>query len=381
MPSPSFRAVTVSAPSKVILYGEHAVVYGKTAVAASLGLRTSMTIKPHPNKVVVHFPDLGLSDSWSLSQLDQLFLQVPASRSSVCPAFLASLHTFLGVDPSNLRMAGMICFLYLYTLVLPHPLPLEIHVSSDIPLGAGLGSSAALGVCLAAGLLGLTRQVLGEEGRPVEPEEVCSLAFLSEKILHGTPSGIDNSVSTYGGLCEFSRGQVTVLPTPKEKLLIMLVNTRVARDTKAMVARVRSSYEAQPRIVGPVLEAIDGVSRAFLGILAREEAREAVEEAREEVKEATPHQEMEQLVAINQGLLQALGVSHPALQQVISLLSTFGMTAKLTGGGGGGFAFALVPPGFPAKTIAEAMQALEDLGYDVSTTRIGGKGYSMLVAD
>ena len=75
------------------------------------------------------------------------------------------------------------------------------------------------------------------------------------------------------------------------------------------------SYEAQPRIVGPVLEAIDGVSRAFLGILARREAREAGE-AGEEVEEATPHQEMEQLVAINQGLLQALGVSHPALQQV-----------------------------------------------------------------
>ena len=65
----SFSHVTVSAPSKVILHGEHAVVYGKTAVAAALDLRTRMTIKPHKELVVVNFPDLGISQSWTLDQL------------------------------------------------------------------------------------------------------------------------------------------------------------------------------------------------------------------------------------------------------------------------------------------------------------------------
>ena len=65
----SFSSVTVSAPSKVILHGEHAVVYGKTAVAAALDLRTKMTLKPHHDLVVVKFPDLGISQSWSLEQL------------------------------------------------------------------------------------------------------------------------------------------------------------------------------------------------------------------------------------------------------------------------------------------------------------------------
>ena len=64
-----FSSLEVSAPSKLILHGEHAVVYGKTAVAAALDLRTKMTIKPHDDKVVVMFPDLGLSRTWTLDQL------------------------------------------------------------------------------------------------------------------------------------------------------------------------------------------------------------------------------------------------------------------------------------------------------------------------
>ena len=65
----SFSKMTVSAPSKVILHGEHAVVFGKTAVAAALDLRTRMTLKPHNDLVVVKFPDLGISQSWPLDKL------------------------------------------------------------------------------------------------------------------------------------------------------------------------------------------------------------------------------------------------------------------------------------------------------------------------
>lgn len=365
--------MSVSAPSKVILHGEHAVVYGKTAVAASLGLRTSMTIKPGLGKVVVDFPDLGLQDSWPVERLQELFLSCPPDSSEVCPAYLERLHEFLGTDPSNLRMAGVLCFLYLYTVILhPDPVPMEIRVSSEIPLGAGLGSSAALSVCLAAGLTSVVRQVRRQEGGE-DAVEVCRLALLSEKILHGNPSGIDNSVSTYGGLCQFSGGLLTTLPSPRTRLLVMLVNTRVPRDTKALVAKVRASYEKYPRIIRPILEAMDGVSKAFLGLLAAE--GEEVE-----AEEADTMATMEQLVATNQALLEALGVSHPALQQVISVLQTFGLSAKLTGAGGGGFALALVPPTCPARTIVEATEALEDRGYDVTTTRLGGQGYSLSIA-
>lgn len=92
----------------------------------------------------------------------------------------------------------------------------SFQVVSEIPLGAGLGSSAALSVCLAAGLTGLLHQIKGRREQSVlalDTEEVCRRAFLSEKILHGTPSGIDNSVSSYGGIIKFVNGVITNLPS------------------------------------------------------------------------------------------------------------------------------------------------------------------------
>ena len=174
----------------------------------------------------------------------------------------------------------------------------------------------------------------------------------------------------------------------------MLVNSQVPRDTKAMVAKVfvivnnvtmlpsatpswssissqvRAQYNAQPKIVRPIMEAIDGISKSFLAILARQLAQEKEEQEEEEEgeEEEMPslQTKMEELVSVNQSLLEALDLSHPVLQQVhnsttclwihpsatlhkpcqvLSALKSFGLTGKLTGAGGGGFAFALVPPG------------------------------------
>ena len=124
------------------------------------------------------------------------------------------------------RMQSLVCFFYLYShLCGPEAIPLNISIESDIPIGAGLGSSAALSVCLSAGLL--TIQDLKEscisckehssssinlnQSNGVGCEKlklICDFAYLSEKILHGRPSGIDNTASTYGGLIQFQNFKV-----------------------------------------------------------------------------------------------------------------------------------------------------------------------------
>ena len=374
-----FLPLVVSAPSKVILHGEHAVVYGKTAVAASLDLRTRMTIKPHLTHVVVNFPDVGLSDCWTVDQLKELFKHRPKDKieDEVDLVYLDKIHDFLGTDQSNLRMASVICFLYLYSvMVSPDIITMEILVESEIPLGAGLGSSAALSVCLSAGLTGVLHQVKSLEKNifnhlsNTAKKDVCRLAFLSEKILHGTPSGIDNSVSTYGGLCKFSDGVLTPLPTTST-LSILLVNTNVERNTKDLVNKVRLKFDSHPKIIKPVLESIDGVSEAFLALLENMGSSNST----------ATYREMEELIDYNQALLQSLGVNHPALQDICNTVRQFGMHGKLTGAGGGGFAFALVPPNIPEKSIELARQTLEGAGYTCCSTQVGGAGVRISIQE
>ena len=151
-------------------------------------------------------------------------------RDEVDSTYLDKLHDFLGTSHSNLGMASVICFLYLYSIIMEEFLvPMEIEVESEIPLGAGLGSSAALSVCLSAGLTGVLHQLkcldknIFNHLEQTMRKEICKLAFLSEKILHGTPSGIDNSVSTFGGMLHFTGGVITNIPCPSDGALNVLL--------------------------------------------------------------------------------------------------------------------------------------------------------------
>ena len=264
--SPKFRPLAVSAPSKLILHGEHAVVYGKTAIAGSLDLRTRMEISPATSEVIeIDFPDIGVKQAWTVDEVRrQIFSKKPKVRPpgqvpvKVDAHFLKVIHNFLEVDEDNLKMASLICFFYLYSVVSKEVVPMRIRIDSDIPIGAGLGSSAALSVCLATGLLSIARPETFNLCEATK-DEISRLAFLSEKILHGTPSGVDNSVSSYGGMIEFANGVVTLLEAVP-RLRILLVNTNVSRNTKHVIEKVRDQFIAMPRVVKAVMDAIDGVS-------------------------------------------------------------------------------------------------------------------------
>lgn len=370
-----FSPLKVSAPSKVILHGEHAVVYGKTAVAAALDLRTRMTIRPHEEQVVVKFPDLGLSRSWSLEELRKLFSHKPEKikEDEVDMVYLDRIHDFLGVESSNLRMASVICFLYLYSIILEELLvPMEIQVVSEIPLGAGLGSSAALSVCLAGGLIGVLHQARGLDKNIFTCLEsgdtrghVCRMAFLSEKILHGTPSGIDNSVSSFGGVIRFKQGEITTMAA-RSPLNVLLVNTNVERNTKNLVSGVRSRLESHPFIINPILESIEAVSQEFVKLLD---------------KDKIDMSELETLVDYNQGLLKTIGVSHPSLENVINIFRKHGLHGKLTGAGGGGFAFTFLPQNISEDAVSQVSKELETGGYTVVRTKVGGPGVSVQLED
>ncbi len=365
-----FRQINVSAPSKVILHGEHAVVYGKSAVAASLDLRTRMCLTPitNENLLQVDFPDVGVKETWTSQSIKKgVLCQKPktSTLAQIDEPFLEKIQSFVDHQCAvmdDLQKASLTCFFYLYAVICEHFVPMHIKVESEIPLGAGLGSSAALSVCLAAGLCTITRP----DGSIEDKKEICDLALLSEMILHGRPSGIDNAVSTYGGFVHFNQGKILPLEPPKNVTLrIVLVNTKSPRKTKDQVEKVRVQKQRHPLVIDPILEAIDGVSQSFLDKIKLMESHGDSQE---------DYQHLNDLVTYNHKLLNTLGVSHPSLEEVIAVAQSCGLSAKLTGAGGGGFAFIMLPPFVLEPTICEVKEKLSKKGFTCYETNLGVNG-------
>ncbi len=380
-----FRQISVSAPSKVILHGEHAVVYGKSAIAASLDLRTRMYLTPIPDEkqqvLEVDFPDVHVHQSWKVSDVQKHLLQhkpgwlSDSKNTEICDTYLELVQGFIkksstanGKVHQELQLASLTCFFYLYSVICDadHIVPLKIRVESDIPIGAGLGSSAALSVCLAAGLHAI------QSGKtlldPPDQDNICQLALISEKILHGKPSGIDNAISTYGGFIRFQQGCVEPIEfNPAVNLRILLVNSQVSRQTKDMVAKVKVQYDKYPSTVSPLLESIHGISESFLQTLKKmgEEEGDMAEDK---------YTTLNDLIRYNQSILEALQVSHPTLEDILNIAKEHGLFGKLTGAGGGGFAYILLPPGVTEKVIEEVKEKLHKKSFMCYAAELGVSG-------
>lgn len=126
--------------------------------------------------------------------------------------------------------------------------PFSVQVSSELPVGAGLGSSASFSVCIAALLL-LHYGIISDCEAYKNKETINNWAFLAEKVIHGTPSGIDNTMSTFGGLMAYKRNMQdekaeTLLLESVQALEFLLVDTRQSRNTKALVQLVKRNLDS-----------------------------------------------------------------------------------------------------------------------------------------
>jgi mevalonate kinase len=202
------ESVCVSAPGKVILFGEHAVVYGKVSIAASIDLRTTLTITPNDSSSIhMFFPNINVNIVTKISSLVLNKNNIDVKSENINNKLLDRIKSEIGkvIDPSSPSFGAVISFWYLF-----HFLSYEaeasvkkcgfmIHVNSRLPIGAGLGSSASYSVCLSAALLKWFRWA------NIDLELINRFAFICEKIIHGNPSGVDNTVCTYGGAIFFKR--------------------------------------------------------------------------------------------------------------------------------------------------------------------------------
>ena len=279
--------IEASAPAKAILFGEHAVVYGQPAIAVPVSdLRAFATAEPNDSGLRIAAGDLD----------------IPVN---------------IDAEPVEHALA-LTARLVLKALDVPAP-AVTITIRSDIPIASGLGSGAAVSTALA-------RALCMAVGRTPGHEALNKIIYEVEKIHHGTPSGIDNTVIVYERPVYFVRGQAIEPLTIGAHFTLLIGDTGKSASTRAAVASVRGLYESNLIVIQPILDEIGSV----------------VEEARSAIKSGDVPA-IGTLMKRNHELLQWLTVSSPELDALVTAAESAGaLGAKLSGGGRGGNMIALV---------------------------------------
>ncbi|XP_066600603.1 mevalonate kinase [Prorops nasuta] len=371
----------VSAPGKVILYGEHAVVYGKTAIAASLNLRTNLEFRELPLQqqvVTIALHNLNLYEKIPLANLKDFLSMHSNLNAGDHDAMYNSVKQFVhSLGHTNLHQK-----LSLESIVysLAHTCqmeqlelkPFEMHITSDLSIGAGLGSSAAFAVCLSACFLHWSRLQKCKAVNVCDHtdlQKISNYAFNCERIIHGTPSGIDNSVCTFGAIVEFSKSEGLQPIFSAYSMKILLVDTRVQRNTKQLVEKLYALKQKYPNVINQILDAIDSIAKYAVVILKK--IRDMPEDSPEFKQD---YEELMKLINLNHGLLSTCEVSHHSLDGICCHAKNYGYAAKLTGAGGGGYAYILLRPDTQSEDISRMSHKLVADGYNISLTALGCPG-------
>ncbi|MBN8713987.1 MAG: mevalonate kinase [Xanthomonadales bacterium] len=318
-PKPARRARQAAAEEfsaghgKVILLGEHAVVYGRHAIAGPVPLAIRARVQAAEQGIHLVIPRWGI---------EQRLQKGVASPDSFQRSLLMILET-LGIADRALQIEAYPC----------------------VPRAMGLGGSAALAVAVIRALDSFCKLNLGDE-------RICALAFQCERIAHGTPSGIDNTVATFGRPLLYQRGDPPTVQTLtlRQPLPLVIGMSGTESLTARMVARVHEAWERNRALYERIFDEIDTLTLHAL------EALRAGDTA-----------QLGELMNICQGQLNALQVSCSQIEQLVQLARDNGAAgAKLTGGGGGGSVIALCPDGGQ-----KVVQAMQNAGYQAMEVAFG----------
>ncbi|MCL4395080.1 MAG: mevalonate kinase [Chloroflexi bacterium] len=289
-----------SAPGKVILFGEHAVVYARPAVAVPVfQVRAQAAVRRLVGRVQIDAADIG----------QNLDLQHAAGDNPIA-AIIHKTCARLGVAPADLR----------------------VQVRSTIPVARGLGSGAAVSVAVARALAGYYAIELSNE-------EISGLAYQVELLHHGTPSGIDNTVIARGEPVYFIKGRPIESFRVARPFVVVIADTGVAAPTKVAVGDVRRAWENDTERFERLFDQIGAIAS---------EGRTAIE--RGDVDALGP------LMNANQALAREIGVSSPKIEALVDAARAAGAAgAKLSGAGRGGNVIALVNEG-NRERVEEALK-------------------------
>jgi len=288
--------IVSEAPGKVILFGEHSVVYGYPALAAAVSLKTRVELK-EINQEVSTLESIPLNLTWRMNKGSPPLLK-PLERV---------IYLIEKEADRSLRQN------------------LYIKIRSDIKPGSGLGSSASVAVALTGALF----KYLDWD---IDLELINKIAYEAEKVAHGTPSGIDNTIATYGGLVKFIKTKdypIIEKISLDESFPLVLVDTGLGRSTKVAVSKVRGLLDKYDHFVKKIFETIGGIAEKIWDLFTSKNLNLEI---------------IGELMNLNHGLLNAIGVSNARIEEIINFARELGaLGAKITGAGLGGYVLILPP--------------------------------------
>jgi len=322
--------VAVSTPGKLILMGEHAVVYGRPALVAAIDLRLTARLAPMPGEAVHldlpglrHHEDLSWNDLRSYARAVRErwegYAERPAAQgfrelrgddpAHVVKVALGEAGEWLAAE-TDTRLAG-----------------LHVRIDSDLPIGSGFGSSAATATAVIAGCLAVHGRA--NSTAPADLSCIERLALDVERRQHGFPSGVDGATVLYGGVLwarkvsggvegGLERERITARAPLLDRLRVYDTGTP-ADPTGAVVAAVRERRDRDPVLVGEILDRMETATRSFRALL-------------EQPGEDDPAQTLH-LVREHEACLEALGVVPDEVRAVVRQVENAGGAAKISGAG------------------------------------------------
>jgi mevalonate kinase len=310
-----------SAPGKIILFGEHFVVYGVKAILCAINKRITVTVeKISENKILIEssIGNLRTVPNRPINEID--FPLRPFY-------YLADMM----IQKYN-EKSGM-----------------KITIDSDIPLGVGLGSSSACCVAGAAAISGVFTKN--------SKEEILQMAIDAEKTIFPNTSGADCTVCMYGGLIQYDKqnGHSKIESEPSFHLVI--ANSKIEHSTKEVVSNVKKFKEKNEEKFSSICNEEANLIEDVLICLKNNDLKGI---GRDMIK--------------NQEYLETIGVSNEKLRNMIELATKFSFGSKITGAGGGGCIFALTDVDNMEKTI----QLLTENNYECFSAKIDFEGLDTL---
>ena len=304
-----------SAPGKVILFGEHFVVYGVKAILCSINKRVTVTAEKISDKKIVINSEIGnliLEPNKSISEIN----------SPLKPFY------YLGNKVIKNQDTGI-----------------QIKIDSEIPLGVGLGSSSA---CCVAGAAAIFK-LFGDTSK----EEILELAIEAERTIFENTSGADCTVCVYGGIMEYDKKQGFKKIEDEPNFQLVIANSNIEHSTESMVSEVKAftikNKEEFSKLLNQELELVEDV----LKLLKENNTIELGEKINQ-----------------NQEYLETIGISNNQLREMIEIGQKTSFGAKITGSGGGGCIFAITDE----SNLEDTLKEFKDNNFECFSVEIDFEG-------